>query len=227
MNFSFYVAHSGEAPDVSLEPACRLEIWKPTYRKPVPPGQPWLPFLIFWLFHEARIFANQDYGVVLIWEGDRPVHRTVVLPRYFRSPFMGPEDLQLAMTWTDQRRRGRGLALAAARAVMADARWGPRRLWYMVAATNQPSIRVAEKAGFRLHGTGSRRPRLGFRFLGAYSPDESHSAAGSGEREQSLAKRVAQLALSMVRLLLFSPFLLAAALIARLRHAVGPAPEPR
>lgn len=193
----------------------------------MPPGQPWLPFLIFWLFHEARIFANQDYGVVLIWEGDRPVHRTVVLPRYFRSPFMGREDLQVAMTWTDRRCRGRGLALAAARKAMADARVGTRKLWYMVAANNKPSIRVAEKAGFRLYGTGSRQPRFGFKFLGAYSLDESHSAAGSGEREQSLAKRVAQLTLSMVRLLLFSPFLLGAALIARLRHAVGPATEPR
>lgn len=193
----------------------------------MPPGQPWLPFLIFWLFHEARIFANQNYGVVLIWEGNRPVHRTVVLPRYFRSPFMGPEDLQVAMTWTDRRRRGRGLALAAARTVIADACLGRRKLWYMVAAANKPSIRVAEKAGFRLHGTGSRRPRFGFKFLGAYSLDESHSAAGSGEREQSFAKRVAQLALSMVRLLLFSPFLLGAALIARLRQADGPATEPR
>lgn len=230
MSFLFYVARSGEAQDVSLEADCRLEIWKPTYRKPVPPGQPWLPFVIFWLFHEARIFANRDYGVVLIWEGDRLVHRTVVLPRYFRSPFMAPEDLQVAMTWTDPQFRGQGLALAAARTVIADARLGRRRLWYMVAAANQPSIRVAEKAGFRLYGTGSRRPRFGFNFLGAYSLDEARRAGEHRECEQRLAKRVAQAALSMIRLLLllvFSPFLLGAALIAKLKPADGPATESR
>ncbi len=227
MRFLFYVAHSGEAQDVSLEADCRLEIWKPTYRTPVPPGQAWTPFLMFWLLHEARIFANRDYGVLLIWKDDRLVHRTVVLPRYFRSPFMGPQDLQVAMTWTEQSCRGRGLALAAARTVMADARPGRRKLWYMVGPANKPSIRVAEKAGFRLYGTGSRRPRFGFDFLGAYSLDQPDPAAGSGEKEQRIAKPVAQLALSMARLLLFSPFLLGAALIARLRPAEGPATEPR
>ncbi|MGH9794583.1 MAG: GNAT family N-acetyltransferase [Candidatus Acidiferrales bacterium] len=227
MNFLFYVAHSGQAQDTSLEPDCRLEIWKPTYRKPVPPGQPWLPFLIYWLFHKARIFANQDYSVVLVWKGNRPVHRTLVLPRYFRFPFMGPEDLQVAMTWTDPRFRGRGLALAAARIAIATAGPSARKLWYLTSASNQPSIRVAEKAGFRLYGTGSRRTRFGFNFLGTYSLDEAHPPWERGEREQRLAKRVAQAALSMTRLLLFSPLLLGAALIARLRQADGPATEPR
>ena len=43
-----------------------------------------------------------------------------------------------------------------------------RTFWYVVDEDNASSIRVAEKAGFRLVGSGLRTKRLGLRVLGRF-----------------------------------------------------------
>lgn len=81
---------------------------------------------------------------------------------------MSAADLQIGDTWTLPEMRGRGLAVHAVRFVLTQMQRPGRRFWYVVAEDNTPSIKVIEKCGFVLFGTGIRTSRYGLRMLGAF-----------------------------------------------------------
>jgi RimJ/RimL family protein N-acetyltransferase len=105
---------------------------------------------------------------VLIFHGERLVHRSSVFPKYVRFPFMKDEDVQVGDTWTEPAERGKGLAVAAlvtaARRVLRPG----TSLWYVTTADNVASIRVARSAGLARVGTGIRTRRFGLRLLGDF-----------------------------------------------------------
>lgn len=150
-----------------------LECWHPTLTCPVPPGLASLPFLLWTGFHYLGLFATRDYGVVLLRLDGRLVHRTCVLPAYFRVPFMGRRDLQAAGIWTAEDQRGRGLGLLALQEVLRHWEHPDRVLWYMAHEENQASLRLAEKAGFRHCGRGARMKRFGLGLLASYRITET------------------------------------------------------
>jgi RimJ/RimL family protein N-acetyltransferase len=149
------------APD-----GCSVRVWQPAGLHWIPPGTSGPKWIVWRLFQVAGIFSSRDYAVVQIWRGTQLAHRSSVFPRYFRFPFMQPSDLQVGDTWTRESERGRGLAVAGLLTALAWARG--RRVWYLTTAANEASIRVARRAGFRLAGTGVRRPAFGIGVLGAY-----------------------------------------------------------
>lgn len=155
----------------ALPPNYRVEIWRPSLGSIKPRGMPPIRFGLLWIFHFLRIFHNRDYSLVLIYEGDRLLHHTCVLPGYFRVPFMGKSDLQIGRTWTDESQRGKGLAAWAIRKTFAVFGRPGRRFWYIASEENAPSIRVAVKCGFSLLGGGHRLPRFGSNTLGVFVPD--------------------------------------------------------
>jgi RimJ/RimL family protein N-acetyltransferase len=169
MDHRFYVLPS-DAPihTAELPTGYQATLWRPSVRSLLPSGVTAPAFKVWSLFHYLRVFANGDYGVLLITHGGRLLHRSGVYPRYFRFPFMSGDDLQIGDTWTDPQHRGRGLASAAVSKIVERLRRPSRRFWYLVEADNGPSVRVIERAGFRLAGVGERRPRLGIHLLGAF-----------------------------------------------------------
>ena len=76
-------------------------MWRPSPWRVVPPSLPLASSMAFWLAHYGRMLRNRDYAVLLLFDGSRVVHRTCVIPAYFRWPFMAPQDLQLSSLWTD------------------------------------------------------------------------------------------------------------------------------
>jgi RimJ/RimL family protein N-acetyltransferase len=173
--FLFYrcVARHGPEP-ASLGERYRVVIWRPTWTEPVPDGMPLFPFAVWWLMHHLHVFANRGYCQLLILHDNRIVHRSVVTPRYFRFPFMREGDLQVGDTWTDPGHRGMGLASFALDAILRSAP-PARQFWYLVERENVPSIRVAEKCGFRLAGRGLRSCRYGSSLLGAFIMTEGEA----------------------------------------------------
>ena len=160
---------------------CSLSFWRPGRFRLRPEGFPAMPFLVWGWCHALGVFATRDYGIVLIFQDGRLVHRTCLLPAHFRFPFMGPGDLQTAGIWTRPDRRGAGLGLMALGWVLQQRADPARALWYMVREDNFPSIRLAEKAGLVLWGRGGRVPRWGIGALGQYRVDEIlHRRAGPG-----------------------------------------------
>ena len=156
-----------------LPPGLTLELWRPGRLRLRPRGLPALPFLVWGWWHLLRVFRSRDYAMVLIREGDALVHRTCLLPAHFRFPFMRPGDLQAAGIWTRPDKRGLGLALVALGELF---RRYQGTLWYMVREDNHPSIRLAEKAGFRCWGRGRKRFSPGLGLLGRFEITEGLQA---------------------------------------------------
>ncbi len=132
---------------IALPEGMDLKLWTPTLH------QPFVPTLgkygmVLSAYHFLGVFSSRYYGALLFFHEARPVHRSVVIPRYYRYSFMGENDLQIGATWTDPRYRGAGLATVALQ-TLVTAHWRPNRtLWYFVAEENKPSITVATRAGF-------------------------------------------------------------------------------
>ena len=144
-------------------------LWKPSWFSIIPKGVPFMPFVVWWLFHSMRLFYNRDYALLLIYDGDRLIHRSGVFPGYFRFPFMAKNDLQIGDTDTASDYRGKGLATFAVQQILKSLPAAtPMSFWYLVEAENAASIRVIEKAGFELIGKGRKKKRFGLSIFGYY-----------------------------------------------------------
>lgn len=166
--YLFYRAQAAPAKAIAIDSGYTFEIWRPTLSSVVPNGLPLIPFGVWWLFHQLRIFKNRDYALFLVRHDGVVVHRSVITPGYFRFPFMGANDLQVGDTFTEPAHRGKGLALFALQAILGADPATRRPYWYVVERTNRPSIRVVEKAGFQLAAEGVRSSRFGLRAAGSY-----------------------------------------------------------
>lgn len=149
------------------------ELWTPGGLRIKPKGVSLFPFIVWWFFHALHLFWNREYGLFVIRQGERVVHRSVITPGYLRFPFMKKGDIQVGDTWTDPALRGHGLATFALEHILRDPRTRNRRCWYVVEAENTASIRVVEKAGFILTGRGTRTRRFGLGVLGQFQLTES------------------------------------------------------
>lgn len=180
----FYTALApASRPDDALPASFTCETWRPGFFRVKPDGIPMFPFAVWWVFHLLHGFANRDYGLFLIRQGGKVVHRSVITPGYFRFPFMAKEDIQIGDTWTDPEERGQGLATTALENIVRAPWDRQRKCWYVVEAENKASIRVVEKAGFVLAGRGRRTRRFGLGILGQFELTErieTQQAAGGG-----------------------------------------------
>jgi RimJ/RimL family protein N-acetyltransferase len=168
--YRFYVIDSHESSETPVvSPGLTVRFWRPSLSSVPPAGLRNATHWTWWCFHVLHIFANRDFGVVMIERDGRLVHRSGVFPRFFRFPFMTNADLQIGDTWTAPDQRRQGLASLAIDWALHELGQGGRRVWYVVEDSNEASVRVIEKRGFRLAGTGSRLPRLRLRALGYYA----------------------------------------------------------
>jgi len=174
MRYLFYTSESSWplAEPPGLPAGYSFELWRPRITRVLPPQQGLLPFGVWWLMHQLRLFSNRCYAVALIRCGNEVVHRVMVTPAYLRFPFMRPQDLQLGDVWTSDPHRGKGLATAALTRLVHLLRQPEQTLWALIDESNGASIRIFEKSGFRLIGAGRRTRRLGLELLGSYVLDE-------------------------------------------------------
>ena len=49
-----------------------------------------------------NMFPRRDLCVYAIHDGPNLLHRLLVTPRWYRFPFMHPDDLKLGMLWTER-----------------------------------------------------------------------------------------------------------------------------
>lgn len=151
------------------QPAYQASFWRPSVARPFAPGG-FDPKLASYTFMDlAGMFQTKDYGAVLVaGAGGQIAHRSMIMPRFPRFPFMGRNDLQIGATFTRPDARGQGLALRGALEIVERYSQPGRSFWYLTEAANPASIAVIRKAGFELAGTGRKHPRFGLRFLGFY-----------------------------------------------------------
>ncbi|ACY12918.1 GNAT family N-acetyltransferase [Haliangium ochraceum] len=182
----YQLAPEANAPDFALPSGFHALLWTPPTPRAHQLAQPralgrllggdldpLAPRLLpAWVcMHHLRVFRNRDLAVYLASRDGRVVHRSCALPAWYRLPFMAPDDLQIAATFTAPEARGQGLARAAVSALVARFRSPGRSFWYFADADNRASQRVIEQCGFRFAGEGVRTRRLGLAVLGQYVID--------------------------------------------------------
>lgn len=164
--------NAGDATAGGLAAPYSWTIWRPRHWPALPHRLSGLRlrlrFLFRWVVHRMHLFAGSGCGALLVYDRRRLVHYSAFTPRYWRFPFVADDDFQIGDTWTHPEYRGRGLALFALRTIVATLARPGRRLWYVVEATNEPSIRVAEKAQFTLTAEGTWVTPWRFKLAGAY-----------------------------------------------------------
>jgi RimJ/RimL family protein N-acetyltransferase len=180
-NVFFYCCHGEVATPVEavLGFPYNSRLWTPTQGGIVPAGLPVWPFAVWTCMHHLRLFGSREYGLFLVHQGDRLVHRSGLFPRYARFPFMGRNDLQIGDVWTHPAHQNRGLASFAVQQILHVKAKPGRSIWYVVDATNLPSIRMVEKLGFVRVGVGVRSRRLGSSLLGQFVMNRCETARDS------------------------------------------------
>ena len=140
-------------------------LWKPSFSCVHPPDLDG-KFRYWGIAYLLKLFGNHDYRVLYLLSGSKVVHRSVVMPRYFRWPFMNRDDLQVSSTWTDPSYRGRGYATYSLTLIAQLFSKQGRSIWYVTMENNIPSIKVCLSAGFQLYNYAERKNFLGISVLG-------------------------------------------------------------
>jgi len=167
--FYYWIENGNSGRDIwPLDNGFLATLWRPSLTKISPPGVSINPFVVWWMFHHTRLFANRDYSLFLIYHDTKLVHRSVIFPGYFRFPFMVHDDLQIGDIWTHQEYRRKSLARFAVQNIFHIFAKPGRRIWYIADKDNIASIRVAEKSGFAKAGEGCRTKRYGLNLFGSY-----------------------------------------------------------
>jgi RimJ/RimL family protein N-acetyltransferase len=177
-NESTYLVYSTEGRLKATAPHdsdIHYTIWRPSLTRIRVPTLDWKTSLLFWLCHQFRLFRSREYAVILVQCGSKIIHRTCLLPTFWRWPFMDRNDLQVSAVWTDPAYRTRGIATSVSLQAISTFARSDRRFWYITRSENYASIRVCTKAGFQLMGTAHRTRLLGLRLLGQFVVDSSTS----------------------------------------------------
>jgi RimJ/RimL family protein N-acetyltransferase len=142
-----------------------MEFWTPKRLRIWPAGLPAgerKHFALRWVLHTLHLFSHRQYGALIVRHRGKLVHYAGVRPKYWRFPFMAPADIQIGDTWTDPEHRGKGIARYVVQEIVKTFGMPGRRFWYVVEATNTPSIKVAESTGMTMVAKGgwTRSPNL-------------------------------------------------------------------
>ena len=151
-------SHGGIVSDDSVERAdARIEYWRPSIASLKPVGKH-RKYVAYSVFHWLRIFRNRDYGELSVTKGNERQASMLVVPAYFRWPFMRQNDVQFTYVVTAPCSRREGWGAYLIQEGLKRLRQQDREIWYITDTKNVASQRLAEKAGFRL--VGRARPRI-------------------------------------------------------------------
>jgi GNAT superfamily N-acetyltransferase len=131
----------------------RLVLWRPTLTDWIPPGKG-KKYIIYTLFHLLGVFKNKDYASMLVFHGNTLISSLLIVPAYYKWPFMKKNDLQFTYVITHKSYRGQGLAEQAISYAVQRLKAANRVFWYVTDETNIPSIRLCEKIGFKFFEYG-------------------------------------------------------------------------
>jgi len=161
--YIFYVGHIDLVNVVNeeLDKNYSLKIWKPKIYKIAPKGLFSVPFFAYWICHYLKLFSNSFYSIYLIYYKNEIAHYSVILPKFFKTPFMESNDLQIGPIGTKKEHRRKGLANYAIQEIIESYKDQNQKFWYLTRKENVISGKVIEKFGFRAYGEGNRKGKLG------------------------------------------------------------------
>lgn len=90
--------------------------------------------------------------IFFVSEGENLVHRSYVIPKCSKFPFMGKEDYEIGPCFTYPKYRGKGIYPAVLKTICNRVGNEHTTFYMIVEDTNTPSIKGIEKAGFQKCG---------------------------------------------------------------------------
>jgi ribosomal protein S18 acetylase RimI-like enzyme len=146
--------------DVFFDGSTRIVIWRPGFFRFIPPGKGFR-YIVYWLFHMARIFRNRDYCSIHVYNRFNLAFSMLIVPAHFKWPFMGGKDLQFTYVITNPLFRRKGIAEKSIRFLIQKMGCDGRTFWYVANQNNLASIKLCSKLGFRLVNRASKKAVLG------------------------------------------------------------------
>jgi hypothetical protein len=132
-----------------------FKLWKPTLCNAYPPNKS-KKYLFYYLFHLLGIFKNKNYCAVLVYHDELLIASLLIVPKYFKWPFMGSNDVQFTYVLTKKEYRGQGLASKMLVFGYENLKSRINNYWYVTTEDNLISQNVAIKCGFLKSGIGVR-----------------------------------------------------------------------
>jgi RimJ/RimL family protein N-acetyltransferase len=169
MIVDIYRLEAGVAANLNAPPlpaGHKIRCWKPDHDGLPAAAARRLSNYFWWFLTRIGGFSRPDFAEFRIERTGQVLHRLIVTPRWYRFPFMAPDDLQIGNVWTAPEARREQLA----RIMMAEVhrRFGDRTIWYVTDCANEASAALARSCGYRLVARGRRTPRLGLPILAQY-----------------------------------------------------------
>ena len=150
--------HSGKIPEeVMSSENLEEKVWTPKWNKLKPIYYP-KKYYIYWIFHYLNIFHNKNYQAFQLYQNNTLVSSLLLVPSYYRWPFMQKNDVQLTYVVTMKNHRGKGMAflnILFCLKSLSKSKIGA--IWYVTDSDNIASISLAEKAGFIKQGYGLKK----------------------------------------------------------------------
>lgn len=157
-------------PHTSIPSTYTPVIWRPSPSRFWPSGFPVRKGMLNWLSHTAHVFQGRDFMMFCLYSGSELASWLIFVPRFFRFPFMQPEDIFVTDNYTAPEHRNRGLSTHMFARGMESLQKPERRFWGITEDSNLPMDRVLKKCGFQVVGTVERRACAGIELLGRYEP---------------------------------------------------------
>ena len=137
----------------------KLTIWRPSLWQLIPPEKN-PKYILYWLFHYLGIFGNSRYTALLLYHGGTIIASLLIVPAYFKWPFMAKGDVQFTYVKTTKAFRGRGIASNLLRAARKSLDHFNGNIWYVTNTQNIASRRVASSLGFTVHSMAKKKGSL-------------------------------------------------------------------
>lgn len=118
-------------------------------------------FIMWWLL-SLVIWRQQgkNYEHYIVYAGERLIHYCIVLPKYYRYPFMGDNDIQIGPFWTAEEYRGQGICPFVIHEIVKRYKSRKKYAHIITRENNVESQRSIMKAGFDIYGYGVRTKGL-------------------------------------------------------------------
>ncbi len=162
--YIFYCEKPSEINSVvkSLPKGYSFKIWTPKIYRIAPRGLHKKAFFIYWFLYYLGFFVKRDYKIFTVYCDKKKelAHYSVILPKFFRTRFMGKEDLQIGPIGTNSKHRRKGLANYTIGRILEFYREKDFNFWYVVRKENKISRHVIEKIGFQKYGEGFKRKKI-------------------------------------------------------------------
>ncbi|CAA6805030.1 MAG: Unknown protein [uncultured Sulfurovum sp.] len=116
-------------------------------------------FIYFFWF----VLTLGKYKIIYLYDNDKIIHYTHLLPKFFKFPFMKSDDLEIGPSWTAIEFRGKGLFPSVIAYILEHFKKGHRDFHILVHDDNISSQKAIQKVDFQEWGRGYRT-----KFLGIY-----------------------------------------------------------